>query len=173
MNKRLVVERKGEEKLRQEPSQRIHRKALTVWRVISTLKSIANLVILIGIIWAIRFFEWPTWIIYVAIGIFVVSSIISILILPTLRWKRWRYEIHEQEVELQYGIIIKRRTLIPMVRVQHVDTNQGPFLRYYKLATVHISTAAKLHEIPALGEEEADIVRDKISTLARVTDDDV
>lgn len=163
----------GERNMRPEPTQRIHRKALTVWRVIASLQAVFNLALLVGGIWAVRFFNWPTWIIYIAMAIFVVSCVINIWILPTLKWRRWRYEIHEQEIELQHGIFVKKRTLIPMVRVQHVDTNQGPFLRYYKLATVHISTAAKMHEIPALGDEEADQVRDRISTLARVAEDDV
>ena len=63
---------------------------------------------------------------------------------------RWRYEVRESEIELQHGIFIVKRTLIPMVRVQHVDTSQGPILRKYDLAEITISTAATNHTIPAL-----------------------
>ena len=96
-----------------------------------------------------------------------------ILLLPKLRWKRWRYEVREQEIELQHGVLIIKRTLIPMIRVQHVDTQQGPLLRKYQLSTVMISTAATVHEIPALDMHEAEELRRSISSLARVADEDV
>ncbi len=90
-----------------------------------------------------------------------------------MRWKRWRYEVREQEIELQHGVFIVKRTLVPMIRVQHVDTQQGPILRKYELATVTVSTAATIHEIPALQLEEAEELRVFISRLARVADEDV
>lgn len=89
------------------------------------------------------------------------------------RHKVWRYEVHENEIDIQSGIFVVTRVIVPMVRVQHVDTSQGPLLRKYNLATVKIFTAATVHSIPALEMEEADQLRDSISRLARVTDDDV
>ncbi|WP_145453348.1 PH domain-containing protein, partial [Staphylococcus epidermidis] len=63
--------------------------------------------------------------------------------------------------------------LVPMVRVQHVDTSQGPILKKYDLATVSISTAATVHEIPTVDIQEAEELRRSISALARVAEDDV
>jgi Uncharacterized conserved protein len=60
-----------------------------------------------------------------------------------------------------------------MVRVQHVDTEQGPLLRHFGLSTVSISTAAGTHKIPALSDNVASSLRDAISELARVVDEDV
>ena len=60
-----------------------------------------------------------------------------------------------------------------MVRVQHVDTSQGPILKKYDLANISISTAATTHVIPMLVTEEADRLRARISELARVAEDDV
>jgi len=93
--------------------------------------------------------------------------------LPWMRWKRWRYDIDRNEIDLKHGILVVRRTLIPLSRVQHVDTRQGPVLRHYRLADVTISTAATTHEIPALDIEVADQVRDRISRFARLAEDDV
>ena len=59
-------------------------------------------------------------------------------------------EVRETEIEIQRGIFVIKRTLVPMIRVQHVETNQGPFLRKYDLASVEVSTAATVHTIPAL-----------------------
>src|SRR5690625_4133684 len=93
--------------------------------------------------------------------------------LPKLLWRRWSYEIFDQEIYIQHGILIMSRTLVPMIRVQHVDTQQGPILKRFQLASVTISTAATTHEIPALSDEDASDLRDRISALARVDEDDV
>lgn len=55
-----------------------------------------------------------------------------------------------------------------MVKVQHVDTGQGPLLRRFRLANVTIHTAASMHQIPALETEKAEALRDQIAALARV-----
>ena len=60
-----------------------------------------------------------------------------------------------------------------MVRVQHVDTEQGPILKKYNLANISISSAATVHTIPMLLTEDADELRGKISELARVAEEDV
>jgi hypothetical protein len=44
-------------------------------------------------------------------------------------------------------------------------------MRAVGLSDVHISTAAGKHTIPALSDEDAAALRDRIATLARVTDD--
>jgi hypothetical protein len=46
-------------------------------------------------------------------------------------------------------------------------------MRNYDVASVSISTAATRHIIPALSEEDASELRDRISELARVDEDDV
>jgi membrane protein YdbS with pleckstrin-like domain len=90
---------------------------------------------------------------------------------PEIRYRRWRWEVTELEVRLQHGLFIIERTVIPMVRVQHVDTSQGPIMRAFGLSDVKVSTAAGAHSIPALADEDAGSLRDQIAVLARVTDD--
>ena len=118
-------------------------------------------------------FEGPWWIYAIAAAVVILFAYFFIYLFPKVRWMRWRYEVRESEIELQHGIFIVKRTLIPMVRVQHVDTAQGPILRKYNLAEITISTAATNHTIPALVMEEADELRSRISALARVAEEDV
>ena len=159
--------------MRPQPEQRISKKALTVWRI-SALIPVAFLwLLLVVYAYLTVLYDWPTWIVGVSILVLLIMSIANIFIIPQLRWKRWRYQVFEHEIELQYGVFIVTRTLIPMVRVQHVDTAQGPLLRFNGLSNVTISTAATVHEIPALTNEEADALRDRIAELARVADENV
>lgn len=156
-----------------EPKSRISERALTVWKIFGAFYSVFFLLLAGGVTSLTIIFNWPIWISVVAIIIFLFFTYFLVFLFPTLRWKRWRYEVREQEIELQHGIFVIKRTLVPMVRVQHVDTQQGPILRKYQLASVTISTAATVHEIPALDLEEAEEMRISISKLARVADEDV
>ncbi|RST74051.1 hypothetical protein D4T97_010205 [Siminovitchia acidinfaciens] len=155
------------------PSRRISQRGLKVWRITGALNSLA-LWLVVAIAGGLTyFFDWPIWITVSGAGLVFIITILSIFIIPSIRWKRWRYEVTEHELELQYGVFFIHRTLVPMVRVQHVDTSQGPILKKYDLATVSISTAATVHEIPAVDIHEAEELRRSISALARVAEDDV
>lgn len=155
------------------PQKRISRRALTVWRIGGAIKSLIGWAVTAIILFFLHLFDIPFWISLILIVLGVVFPCYHIFFSPVLRWKSWRYEVREEEVELEEGIFFKTRTLVPMIRVQHVDTVQGPILRKYKLASVLIHTAATAHEIPALEEDEAEELRGYISRLARVAEEDV
>ncbi len=152
---------------------RLSEKGLRVWRLYGIIETVIVLLIGIGVSVITYIFEGPWWIFGVSIAVVTVFAYLFIYLFPKIRWTRWRYEVRDSEIELQHGLFIVKRTLIPMVRVQHVDTTQGPILRKYELAAIMISTAATNHTIPTLVTEEADELRARISVLARVAVDDV
>jgi membrane protein YdbS with pleckstrin-like domain len=90
--------------------------------------------------------------------------------LPILHWRTWRYEIREHEIDLLHGALRVRRTLIPMTRVQHVESERTVLSDLFDLRSVTVHTAAGGHEIPALTEREAATMRDRIALLAREPD---
>jgi membrane protein YdbS with pleckstrin-like domain len=98
-------------------------------------------------------------------------AVLLVFVLPPLLWRRWRYEIRPLEVDLQRGLVSITRTLVPMARVQHVDTRRGPLQRRLGLSTVVFYTAAGPNEIPQLANETAAEVRDRIAELTREADE--
>ena len=101
----------------------------------------------------------------------LVVAIVAIGVVPELRWARWRYEVRDEEIDLRHGTVRITRTLVPMLRVQHVDTTQGPLDQALGLATVVVHTAAGRTTIPALDDEYAGRLRDQIARLARTADE--
>lgn len=98
-------------------------------------------------------------------------AVLLVFVLPPLLWRRWRYEIRPLEVDLQRGLVQVTRTLVPMARVQHVDTRRGPLQRRFGLSTVVFYTAAGPNEIPQLAQKTAAEVRDRIAELTRTADE--
>lgn len=94
-------------------------------------------------------------------------------VFPKLRQRYYSYQLNEEELEIQHGLFVVKRVLVPMIRVQHVTIEQGPIMRKYSLAELHISTAATSHSIPGLTMYEAEMLKTKIAELAKVSDEDV
>lgn len=163
--------------MRSTPSNKLSKEAIKAWRVSMSI-FIFTLVFALFFLWGYSLLSpdsglFSTWTL-IAISVFlVVITSLAVFFIPEIRWRRWSYQVDEHEVDLQSGIFIVTRTLVPIKRVQHVDTRQGPILRSYDLADVTISTAATTHRIPALNEEVADQVRDQISKFARLAEEDV
>lgn len=107
-------------------------------------------------------------------GIIVVALyVLFLIVLPPIRFARWRYEVSPDYLDIAKGIIWRKRYTIPFIRVQNTDTRQGPILRAFHLASVTVSTAASEHEIPGLDAETADQLRDKAAEFARLAREDV
>jgi membrane protein YdbS with pleckstrin-like domain len=93
------------------------------------------------------------------------------VVIPLRQWRTWRYEVRDEEIDLLRGAVVVRRTLIPMTRVQHVDTRRTPLSDLLGLRSVTVHTAAGSHSIPALRPDDAAAIRDRIAQLARAPDD--
>lgn len=159
--------------MKEPPFHKLTPRAIRVWQWSNSIRSLFFFifpVVYAAIFGMDGFHKW----IVVSLSVLVfIAWLLSIFLMPYLTWKNWRYAIDENEIDLKRGVVFKTRTLIPLSRVQHVDTRQGPLLGSYDLATVTISTAATTHEIPALDEVLADRVRQQISTYARLAEEDV
>lgn len=157
--------------LRPPPSEHLDPKARTLWRLSAVIGMLPILAIAIGGTGALWWFDRSWWLIALPVPAALLIGVLTVVILPGLTWNHWRYEVGEDEVDLQHGVITQTRTLIPMARIQHVDTRRGPLQRRYRLASVILYTAAGASEIPALADPIAEAVRDQIARLANTREE--
>jgi len=158
-----------------EPSQPISPKIIGIWRWTNTIGHSITLLILGVLLYFDHTYNWVGWIdtiLYILVGLIVISAFFSIFIEPSFLQKSWRYEIDEEFVQLKYGRFNQYHTLIPMTKVEYVTTDQGPFLRKHDLYNLKIGTTTSSHNIPALSKEEALKLRSQIARFAKVKDID-
>lgn len=81
-------------------------------------------------------------------GNIAVLSILGILVIIGLYYgyvlafyKTVGYRIGEEDVEYKGGVFFKKQTSVPYNRITHVDTRQGPVLRFFDAGAVEIQTA--------------------------------
>lgn len=157
---------------RTPPREHLDPKARTLWRISGLVGTLPLLAVAIAAAVVMRrYFDWDPWVLVLPFVGTVVVGLISAVILPNLTWNHWRYEVGEDEVDLQHGVWTVTRTLVPMARIQHVDTRRGPLERRFGLASVVLHTAAGASEIPALADPVAEAVRDRIALLANTREE--
>ena len=86
-----------------------------------------------------------------------------------LRYRRWSYEIREDALYLDRGVITQVRTTVPLVRIQHVDSRRGPVERGAGLASCVVYTAGSRGadvRIPGLTPDGASDLREELKRRA-------
>jgi uncharacterized protein len=154
-----------------EPTQRLPREA----RLLFAARSLGWAVPLVAIAFtgasALAASDAPAWTPTVLRIAAVLLALAGLVVEPLLRWRNWRYELRDEEIDLRRGVIVITRTLIPTIRVQHVDTRRTWLADQLGLRSVVVHTAGGSHTIPALRPDEATAIRDRIAVLARQPDD--
>lgn len=89
--------------------------------------------------------------------------------LAVFRYRRWSYEVREDSLFLDRGVVTQTRTVVPYVRIQHVDASRGPVERALGLATAVVYTAGSRGadvSIPGLTTGRADDLQERLKRLA-------
>lgn len=83
------------------------------------------------------------------------------------RVQSWGYVEREDDLVVTRGLLVRRVTVVPYGRMQFIDVIAGPVERFFKIATVHLHTAAAATDarIPGLDREQAALLRDRLATL--------
>jgi membrane protein YdbS with pleckstrin-like domain len=168
------------------PSRKLDKRIIAVWRISALANVLLYALIVVASLLAIRFglssspdIRDPLvfWIFDLALLACAVLSLVALIVfvgvVPQIRWIQWSFDVLEEEVDIHKGIFWRKRIIIPLIRVQNVDTKQGPVMRAFALASITVATAAGEHEIPGLPLAEADALRDRVALLARIAQEDV
>lgn len=100
----------------------------------------------------------------------LLGALAAAALLPRRRYRAWGYRVEEDELHIRRGLLVRVRTVVPFVRVQHIDVAQGPIERLFGLATLVLHTAGTRGAavaLPGLAHEGAEALRDRIRAEIR------
>ncbi|HET6537608.1 MAG TPA: PH domain-containing protein [Sphingopyxis sp.] len=92
-------------------------------------------------------------------------GILMMAIVPSRRIANWGYQISADHIRAAHGFLFRIDTVVPFVRVQHIDVKQGPLERTLGLARLTMHTSGALNEsitIPGLEADHAAAMRETI-----------
>lgn len=91
------------------------------------------------------------------------------LVWVVLRYRAWVYQVRADALYLERGVTTHVRTLVPYVRIQHIDTSRSPLERALGLSTLVVYTAGSRGadvSIPGLTPEQAQDLQQRVKELA-------
>ncbi|MBP1922071.1 membrane protein YdbS with pleckstrin-like domain [Halorubrum alkaliphilum] len=143
-------------------TQRLHPRVRIVWMIRAVIVAAFLTAPVAG---AFYFGYVPEWVPIVVGATFAVLGVVH----AVLRYRRWSYEIREDALYLDRGVITQVRTTVPLVRIQHVDSRRGPVERGVGLASCVVYTAGSRGadvRIPGLTPDGASDLREELKRLA-------
>ncbi|KPK65359.1 MAG: hypothetical protein AMS21_04885 [Gemmatimonas sp. SG8_38_2] len=144
-------------------------RVVVVWRIAGLL-TVAILTAAVGALdyWVTARFDLSLVAPSVATAMIAVLGGVLSLLWPPLRYRFWHWDVRPDRVLIQKGVIWRSRSVIPRVRVQHVDTRSSPLQRRFGLSSLIIYTAGTRGadaEIPGLAAEEAEALREELAQV--------
>lgn len=92
-------------------------------------------------------------------------AILVIVMLPSRRMQRWGYHIGAGQLRVARGWMFRTDTIVPFVRVQHIDVGQGPIERWFGLSHLVVHTSGTHNStvtLPGLRSDLAAAMRETI-----------
>ena len=97
-------------------------------------------------------------------------ALISVAVAPQRIYRRLGYRVTDRLLQVVRGWLFHSDTIVPFVRVQHIDVTRGPVEKLFGIATLVVHTAGTHNSIvtvPGLSPERAAEVRDIIREHVR------
>jgi uncharacterized protein len=97
-----------------------------------------------------------------------------LIVMPRWRFRVHRWEVTDAAVYTQSGWLNQERRIAPVVRIQTVDTERGPFEQLFRLSNVTVTTASAAGplKIRGLDRSIADALVDDLTMRTRRADGD-
>ncbi|WP_158057213.1 PH domain-containing protein [Halorussus halophilus] len=147
----------------------LHPRVRLVWGV-GTLVTVTILAVVVAV--ADRFTLGVG--LWVGLAVALLGLLVGVVYVA-LKYRVWQFEVREDELYLERGVLTRVNTVVPFVRVQHVDTQRGPVERAVGLASIVVYTAGSRGAdvtIPGLTPERADDLQEQLRRLATESEDE-
>lgn len=99
-----------------------------------------------------------------------ILGLITLTTAPQRIYARLRYRLTDRFLQVMRGWLFHTDTIVPLVRVQHLDVTRGPLDKLFGTATLVVHTAGTHNSIvtlPGLSPERAAEIRDVIREHVR------
>jgi len=141
----------------------LEKKILAPWILTGLLVSVVLTGVFSGVLAVLNIFSF----VLAGVILIVFTGVLEVYMLR--RFDNWGFEMREDYLYLERGVIKKVKTKVPYVRVQHVDTQRGLVDRVFGLSSLVVYTAGSRGAdvgIPGLLPGDADDLQEKLRKVA-------
>ena len=141
----------------------LERRILAPWILTGLLVSVVLTGVSAGVLTVLNMFSVSL------VGILLVLFTAVLEVYMLRRFDNWSFEMREDYLYLEHGVVKKVKTKVPYVRVQHVDTQRGLVDRIFGLSQLVVYTAGSRGAdvgIPGLLPSDADDLQEELRKVA-------
>lgn len=136
----------------------LDKKAINCMRLTALISTVILLIISIVLVILLRDVIW----LMIVLGVLITLNVIYVIVVPIIRYKRYKYRITDEEIDVIEGFLWVKRDIVPIERLHKIEISQGPIDRIYKLAKVEVTTAGGDVTIRFLERDVADGIADTL-----------
>ena len=159
-----------------EPAHHVSERAPAYWRASALVGSAFWLLVVatLAVTGLVAPTGWWTWLLILAALAIALAALLGIMFIPSLRFRIHRWEVTDIAVHVRHGWLTVVDEIVPLSRVQTVDSTQGPLMRRFGLRTVKVSTASAAGSvlISCLDDPVARAVVAQLVTITAATPED-
>lgn len=97
---------------------------------------------------------------------YIGTFLMFLLVVGVARWMRFTYRVEDDEIRIEYGLFVRKRSFIPRHRIQVIDISSGVLQRAFGLVSLEVQTAgggASEARIDALTIKDALWIKENMS----------
>jgi membrane protein YdbS with pleckstrin-like domain len=154
-----------------DPAHPPSRKAPLVWAIGAAIRW---LILAVGQVVWLAIDPRALWVHSLAAAVTVLGIVVFVVVVPLWRYRVHRWDIDAKAVYTRTGWLVQERRIVPISRVQTVDTERGPLDQLFGLANVTVTTASSAGavRIVALDSDVADRVVAQLTDIAAIGAED-
>lgn len=92
------------------------------------------------------------------LAVMITGAVVAVLwvaVFPTVRFKRYKYLIQPDRIEIIQGVFWISRTVVPVDRIHQINVSRGPLDTAFGVAKVSVITAGSTAVFRFLDEDKA------------------
>ena len=147
-----------------QPVERGYKHSLMAQAAIFWLALLAGALILDRLVLA---GTWAAGLVPLVVGFFAFGAVV---LSPARIYRRLGYALDGRLIRIVRGWLFHADTVVPFVRVQHIDVTRGPFDKLFGTASLVVHTAGTHNSVvtlPGLAPDRASAIRDLIRAEIR------
>lgn len=153
-----------------EPSHRVSERAPAYWRVTAAVGAAVCWLAAIGlgVTAALVPGGWWTWAMAASAVVLLAAPVPWLTVAPRIRYDVHRWEVSDIAVHVRHGWLSRTDEIVPLSRVQTVDSTQGLLMRVFGLRTVTVQTASSAGTVAIACLDDA-VAQEVVARLVAIT----
>ena len=153
-----------------EPAHRVSVRAPAYWRVQAAVGAAVAWALAVIAAWVTVATSqgWWTPLLWIGAALLVLAPIAALTVAPAIRFRVHRWQVTEIAVHVRYGWLTRTDEIVPLSRVQTVDSTVGPLMRAFGLRTVTVQTASS-HGTVAIACLDDEVAQQVVAHLMAIT----